>query len=148
MAYLKIYQWEHDQYPEFQKQIIKDEDVVKYLRKLCRHFKADPILLRVGNKRKQSGSYFDVQSWNMLGATYYNNKISRGVYYDTSKDGVSKGIIRIAKNPSLGLVVHEFSHHLTAQIEGKGNHHNKLFKHSLKRSYTFAKRWLPEAVEN
>lgn len=138
MSWLKVYQWEKNEYLKFYDVRIKDEDAIKYLRKFCRHFKTEPILLAVGNKRDGSGYY--QEGWHSLMSV-------RIGYYQTKESGTAKGFIRVCKNPTLAIIVHEFAHHLTASTGGKGHHHDKLFKRSLKKSYTYAKRWLPKAVE-
>lgn len=59
-----------------------------------------------------------------------------------SKGTYSYGWIAIPYTCSLGLIVHEFAHHLTRKTYGSNQNHNKKFKRCLKRVYTFAKRYL------
>jgi hypothetical protein len=123
MAWLKIYEWERTTYPEFQN--IRVDRPEKYLKKFARHFKVNQPTLA----RHQS-------FW-----VAYRVKKSGGTYrsYDESID--------LANNISLGILIHEFTHHLDWKINHKVSH-DKKFKRQLKRVYTFAKRYLPKGLCN
>ncbi len=116
MAYLKVYQWEHETWPEFQKIEISREDVKSYLKKFARHFKIDIPYLSNSHKRGKHA----------------------GVYYQ----GSFNGTIVLTKECTFGIVIHEFAHHLTRMRHGTNHHHGKKFKRELKRVYTFAKRYI------
>ncbi len=114
MSWLKIYEWEEQTYPEFQKIEIARSDVQKYLNKFTRHFKVQKIMVDMSAKGrdKESGSY-------------------------------RAGMIKVGHISTFGIVIHEFAHHLTREVFGKGHHHDKKFKGCLKKVYTFAKIYLP-----
>jgi hypothetical protein len=112
MAWLKIYQWEHEAYPEFRQVQICRSDVPKYLKKFARHFKVTEPYLNSRPKR------------------------STGTYYRSSRS------ISLPATCSLGLVIHEFAHHLADETYQANIMHDKRFKRQLKKVYTFAKRYL------
>ena len=112
MAFLKIYKWERETYPEFQKIEIGRSDAPKYFKKFARHFKViEPILLK---RTKQSG----------------------GAYF---RDYIG---IALPKTTYFGVIIHEFAHHLADQKTRSRNGHNKRFKRALKQVYSFAKRYI------
>ena len=123
MTWLKIYDWEHERYPKFQEIIVTEAQAKKYVKKLARHFKTPEPLVMAGNKTR--------------GGLYW-----RGLYY--AKDGKGRdGNIVLSDETSLGVVIHEFAHHLAwKRVKAKG--HRKEFKRELKRAYTWAKRYLPK----
>ncbi len=117
---LAAYHWEHEvAYPEFRKVMVTRERAAALLKRFARHFKTTAPLLEVFNRRGGGGHYH--------------------MSYGT-------GYIKLCKNPSLGLVCHEYAHHLARVRYGKCQGHNKKFKHELKRVYTFAKRYLPPVI--
>lgn len=112
MSWLKIYDWEHETYPEFQKVEIAHQDAQRYFRKLARHFKVTTPTLSLRLKRG--------------GGTYYSRS----------------AMIRLSRISNLGIVIHEFAHHLADCTTRSRNSHNKSFKKALKKTYTFARRYL------
>ncbi len=110
MAWLKIYGWEQETYPEFYQKTIGLSDAQIYIRKFAKHFEVNEPFVPYSKKRK--------------GGTYWH--------------GSQKITLPVITN--LGTVIHEFAHHLADQTNGKRNGHNKLFKKSLKKVYTFAKK--------
>lgn len=122
MAWLKIYQWEHLTYTEFQDVKLDMKRAAAIIKRLSRHFKVSTPEL-IGTRRGGGGDY-----WNR---------------------GDHRSLIRVCwKKISLGLVCHEFAHHLTARRWGSAHGHDKKFKRELKRVYSWAKRWLPEKEKN
>lgn len=119
MAWLKVYEWEREKYPEYRSIDLTTREIEMYFNKLCRHFKLPAIPIK---RCRRNGSYFRV-------INHYPNK-----FYDTAS-------VHFGLNPDLGTVVHEFAHYLNYKRNEK-NGHGKEFKRELKRSYTFAKRWL------
>lgn len=116
MAYLKVYQWEHETYPKFYKVEVAREDAQKYLNKLARHFKVSTPYVNLQSRKRNGGSL--MYGW---------------------------GQVNVSPLTSLGIVIHEFSHHFAYQTYGRsGRGHGKNFKKCLKKSYTFAKRWIVE----
>lgn len=114
---LTVYFWEHQTYPEFQKVPVTRTDVQKYLNKLVRHFKTSKVTFSHELRRGGGGVYHP-------GYFPY---------------------IRMGKEPTLGIVCHEFAHHLTRhRYPTIKKWHGKHFKKELKRVYTFAKRYLPK----
>jgi hypothetical protein len=113
MPYLKIYEWENGAYPEFLPIKVKREDAPKYFKKFARHFRVIRPTLDFWRVKRHVGTYY-----------HYTKSIA------------------LPKIASLGLIVHEFAHHLADEQNGKRNMHNKVFKRALKRTYTFAKRYL------
>jgi len=120
MAWLKVYEWEHDTWPEFRKVKIDRRQQHGYIKKLARHFKIVEPTLRWSYKR-------GVASGEGGGSYHYRTLGS---------------FIRIGKVTTLGTLCHEFAHHLAAMRWGSWQGHNKKFKRELKRTYTWAKRWL------
>jgi len=112
MAWLKVYEWERNKWPEFRKIEIARSDAPKYWKKFARHFKVSVPKLSKHIKRD--------------GGTYYS--------------GIQ--VIRLPHTTSFGTIIHEFAHHLTEQRYGSREHHGKKFKHELKRVYSFAKRYI------
>lgn len=114
---LKVYFWEKQTYPDFQTVNFDRVQAVKYLKKFSRHFKTScPVLSRI---IKRGGGHYT--------PSFIQPRIALG------------------KNPSLGIVCHEFAHHLdTLRHPDTKQWHGKSFKRELKRVYTFAKRYLPK----
>ena len=113
MAAFKLYEWEHKTYPEFKATKVAGSDAPIYFKKLARHFKVSEP--RLFSTRKSIGN---------------------GMYYGRTQS------IALAPETDLGIIIHEFAHHLARQRHGSNQHHNKKFKHELKRVYTFAKRYI------
>lgn len=113
MAYLKVYKWEDETWPEFQGIKVTRERQAKLLRKLSRHFKvSEPRLTGCYKRGSDSGQYFQ-----------YLEAIS------------------LHKNTSIGTLIHEFAHHLNwKKYKKKG--HAKSFKKCLKRVYRWSRRYL------
>jgi hypothetical protein len=115
---LKVYQWEAQAYPEFKNIELEKSKAPIYLKKFARHFKVYCPKLSTVNKR--GGGHYTPSAWGTAS-------------------------IALSPNPSLGLVIHEFAHHLdTLRHPEKKQWHGKSFRRELKRVYTFAKRYLPE----
>jgi len=112
MAWLKIYEWERNTYPEFREFRIGRSDSLTYFKKFARHFKIS--IPRLGTRLLRHN----------------------GVYFPDDE------VIQLPLITSLSLVIHEFAHHLATKKYGSDQGHNKNFKRSLKRVYTFAKRYL------
>jgi|SRR3972149_7177595 len=118
MSHLKVYQWENETWPEFQKVKLCTSEARRITAKLTRHFKQPYVELVTGSHRG-TGRYF--RRW-------YGTSFIRVNRYETT----------------LGIVCHEFAHHLNAWYY-RGKHHDRKFKRSLKRVYTWAKRYLPSS---
>ena len=113
MAAFKLYEWEHKTYPKFQELKLSRSDAPIFFKKLAIHFKVSvPYLSR------------------------RNEQIGNGMYYGINQT------IALAPETDLGIVIHEFAHHLTRARWGGGHHHDKKFKRELKKAYTFAKRYV------
>jgi len=121
MAWLKVYEWESQTWPGFERISLDRPAQQKYLNKLCRHFKVPVPSFK--------WSYRRGVALGAGGGSYHGHG---GVY----------AFIRIGKVSTMATLVHEFAHHLNAAHYG-GDHHDRTFKRALKRSYTWAKRWLP-----
>jgi len=119
MAWLKIYQWERIEFMEFDRVNLDRHQQGVILRKLVRHFKTTPVELAQSYKRGGGGSYHHRKP------PHYPSRI------------------KCHKTTTLGLICHEFAHHLDRERYG-GRGHRKSFKKALKRVYRWAKRWLPE----
>lgn len=115
---LAAYQWEHDTYPQFQSVRVDRHRAEVLIRKLARHFKT--TCPRFSMRMRRGG----------------------GGHYTPSMLGV--GTITLGKEPTLGLVCHEFAHHLETVRHNSRRWHGKQFKRELKRVYTFARRYLPQ----
>jgi hypothetical protein len=112
MAAQKLYEWEAKAYPKFRDIRMGKEDAEMYYKKFARHFKVSEPL--VGKPLRRVG----------------------GVYWGRTNT------IQLEKLPTFGTVIHEFAHHLASKEYGGRQFHNKNFKRSLKRVYTFAKRYI------
>jgi len=115
---LAVYQWEHEEaFPEFRKVKFEKERAMFYIKKLARHFKTScPTLSEV---RKRNGGHYQPS-----------------MFYPR---------IALPKNPSLGLICHEYAHHLDhVRNPNAKQWHGKSFRCELKKVYTFAKRYLPK----
>lgn len=112
---LAVYDWEHQTYPEFRKVKVEKARAMFYIKKFARHFKTScPALSRV---QKRGGGH------------YVPGYFPR---------------VALPKQPSLGLICHEYAHHLDAvRNPDTKQWHGKSFKKELKKVYTFAKRYLP-----
>lgn len=110
MAWLKVYDWEHEKWPEFQGVFIDYYRQLVLARKFSRHFKV--LAPRMKTSR------------------------SRGLYFRRVE------VIKLPKRCPLGLFCHEFAHHLAWKRWNESGHGRK-FKREMKRTYTFAKRYLP-----
>ena len=108
----QVYEWEHNKWPEFRKIEVTRSHSVKYFKKFARHFKIRPPLVNMTSRKRDGGQYW------------------------------SDEYIDLPMVTNLGTVVHEFAHHFTALKFGRKFHHNKKFRHCLKQTYTFAKRYL------
>jgi len=115
MAWLKVYEWERTAYPRFRDIGVERSAQRKYIKKFARHFKVSEPLVE---KLKPSARKL-------------------GVYYGHSH------IIKLHETTNFGTLCHEFAHHLANMRYGGCQGHNRLFKRELKRTYTFAKRYLP-----
>lgn len=121
MGAWKCYAWERATWPEFRKVQVSYDQACKLIRKLCHHFKVQDISGEVEIKRS--------------GATWSHYRESWG------------GSIKFSMPLSLGTVCHEFAHHLTAHRWGRRHGHDRKFKRELRRTYTWARRYLPVAAE-
>ena len=116
MAWLRVYRWESATWPEFRKVApLTEGQATKLLRKLSRHFKT-PV------------PYLRLYGWNgggrwRRGLVYHQITLSRPVAFDT--------------------LLHEFAHHLNF-CRNRERGHRRSFKRELKRTYTWARRYLPE----
>lgn len=114
---LGAYHWEHQTFPQFQTVIVERERVQKMLDKMCKHFNLPPVRLDCMNlKRGQAGHYTP----------------STHPY------------ITLSKEPTLGLVCHEFAHHYTKIKYNPKLWHGEQFKRCLSGVYEYAERWLPK----
>lgn len=125
MGWLRVYDWEKEMWPEFRDVKIERKEQHKLLKKLSKHFKICEPILRWSYKH-------GVAAGNGGGSYHYRS--------------FGASFIRIGKVTVLGTLCHEFAHHLAAMRYGSCQGHNKKFKRELKRTYTWAKRWLPESV--
>lgn len=116
---LAAYQWESETYPAFERVKVSREEADKLLRKFARHFKTSCPTLSYKLKR------YD-------GAGHY-----------VPNFGYPR--IVLGKNPTLSVICHEYAHHLEFVRWNTKKWHGKKFKRELKRVYTFAKRYLPDA---
>lgn len=115
---LAAYHWERQAYPEFRKIKFPKARAMFYIKKLARHFKTS--CPELSNINKRGGGHYRPGSWG-------------------------NGWIALPPNPSLGLVCHEYAHHLdNLRNPDTKQWHGKSFKRELKRVYTFAKRYLPQ----
>jgi hypothetical protein len=114
MAWLKVYEWERERWPEFRHIKITRTEAESYLRKFSRHFKT-PVPNLVGGKWYGGGTYY-----------HYKQEVK-----------VKLSAIH------LNTIIHEYAHHLN-WMQFKQNGHRKSFKRCLKRVYSFAKRYLPK----
>ena len=115
MAWLKVYEWERKTYSPFWTIEIERHEQEKYLNKLSRHFKC-----------------------------WWKPKLSKRLKRSKLAGTYSNGYIRTGKATMLGVICHEFAHHLTQVRYDDQSGHGRHFKHELKRIYTWAKRWLPK----
>ena len=115
---LKVYWWEEQTYPQFKEFRVEKSRATFYLKKFSRHFKV--YCPRLSSIQKRGGGHYRPNA--------YGN-----------------ALIALPKHPSLGLICHEFAHHLDAiRHPDTAQWHGKSFKRELKKVYTFAKRYLPE----
>lgn len=118
---LKVYQWEEQTYPVFRTIKIEKSKASAYLKKFARHFKVDEPKIDWSIK-KRGGGHYTPSKW-------------------------FAPLIALPSNPSLGLICHEFAHHLDARRHPETPQwHGKSFRRELKRTYTFAKRYLPKEI--
>ena len=124
MAYLKVYEWEHTTWPDFQ--MVKIDRTRQYAlnKKLARHFKVDEPRL-VGSHQR--------------GANAMNRASGASGKYHYAFPGMA--VIKLGTISTLGTLCHEFAHHLNYR-RWKAKGHGRTFKRELKRVYTFAKRYL------
>ena len=127
MAWLKVYQWEGETWPQFKTIKLDRARQTAIIKKLARHFKVDaPALIqsyRHGVARGEGGGHYEPSTWH------------------------SK--IAVGKITTLATICHEFAHHLSYRLHGRPKQwHGPKFKRCLKRTYTWAKRWLPIQIEN
>ena len=126
MAWLKVYQWEHDTYPVFQEVKLDRHQQHLYLRKLSRHFKVPCPEIR--------------QS--------YRSGVASGEGGGSYTPHYHRPVIRVGKITTMGTLCHEFAHHLHFVEHSRVSNlnikmwHGKEFKRRLKRVYTWAKRWI------
>lgn len=118
---LKIYLDEQFEYPEFREVHLCRVEQYNILKKLCKHFKVCIPDLQYSHKR-------GVATGNG-GGSY------RASYFAP--------VIKIGKVTTLATLVHEFAHHLDFNKNNKIGHRKSFWK-CLKKSYTFAKRYLPK----
>jgi hypothetical protein len=142
MAWLKIYQAERNDYPEIWKAKMPAKKSVKYLKKLCRHFKVKPVMMVI-HYRKRGGGFYRETSDNTFYWKRYPNE------FETGK-GLQCGLIVLPSKTDLGTVCHEFTHHLTRWKFGQYHHHDKKFKHCLKLvfRYAYRKNWIMKEPPN
>lgn len=115
-----MYRWEKSTWPEFQFTISR-EDAAMYIRKLSRHFKTNCGLDGIDIKRHEGAGHYSVRH----------------------------GLIVVGKQTTLGIVCHEFAHHLDYMKRGRPKRwHDRKYKRQLKKVYTWAKRWLPAKEAN
>lgn len=115
MAYLKVYEWEHNTWPELQGIEIGREYGKYLVGRLARYFKVREPSIIQSHRRKGS-------------ATYWSGREA----------------IALHKVTYLDLVLHEFAHHLN-WVKYKQHGHRKSFKKCLKMVYRRAKHWTKEA---
>ena len=125
MAYLKVYAWEHEKWPEFQTVHIDRTRQSALLRKLARHFKVDEPRIEQSHRR---------------GANATHNKSGAAGSYHKAR-WLGWCVIKIGSVTTLGTLCHEFAHHLDWRRHN-GDGHRRTFKRELKRTYTWAKRYL------
>lgn len=125
MAQLKVYEWEKKTWPEFQEVKVNRFHQGVLLMKLSRHFKVDCPELR----------------WS------YRSGVARGNGGGSYHRSNLHPFIRCGKVTTLGTLLHEFAHHLDWRAY-LGYGHRRSFKRALKRTYTWAKQWLPDARPN
>ncbi len=111
---LAVYHWEEQQWPEFRKFRMTRKEAEGKLKKLARHFKTPETKVSWQVKKGDAGHY--------SGHSF---------------------TVALGSEPSLGVVCHEFAHHLNHVLHPTVKvGHDKEFKKCLKKVYTFAKRWL------
>lgn len=126
MAWLKVYEWERSKWPEFQAVLVERKRQCALVTKLARHFRVDRPLIKQSHKRGAGA----VAGFGAAGSYHKSS------YWPT---------IKLGQVTTLGTLVHEFAHHL-AWRRWKETGHGRAFKRELKRTYTWAKRWLPKAA--
>jgi hypothetical protein len=135
MAAYMAYAEERLAYPEYRKIHLTEEECRKYLKKFSRHFKIPDI--KVEFKRNNWGYAFPSINSALLWKPEYRRLPSKQL------KTWSAGRIEFPKdNVSFGMVIHEFAHILAAFKYRRFCHHDRRFKRQLKRTYTFAKRYL------
>lgn len=135
-AYM-AYAEERATYPQFREMKCSEKECEKYLRKLQRHFKVPPIKV-----------VFTSRSWGWAYPNIMTTIHWKPEYITLPKKTLrtwSGGRIELPKGgTSLGMVVHEFAHILATFRYKRHCNHDRRFKRQLKRSYTWAKRYLPK----
>jgi hypothetical protein len=128
MQAIVTYAWEKETWPEFEAVKMNHEQAARFLRKAARHFKVTAPGL--ANQRGNGSATYSYSSRNC--------------------PWVNPGTIRVSPRQGVfGTVVHEFSHHLAWIRWGEdGRGHRRKFKRELKRVYTFAKKFLPNAASH
>ena len=107
------FEWERTKWPEFRRIDLTREQAECYYKKFSRHFKIRKPNIAWESKKRQGGQY---QSMGEL--------------------------ILLPKKTNFGTVIHEFAHHFAKVEYGRRQNHNKNWKRCLKKTYTFAKRYL------
>ena len=128
MACLQVYAWESQKWPRFLKVKLDVGQQKGLLFKLARHFKVNEPMLSYSHKR---------------GANAKHSENGAAGSYEHRAWG---SVIRLGSITTLGTLCHEFAHHLNWSRWRKGGH-GRTFKRELKRTYTFAKRYLPSTLE-
>lgn len=112
----QIYDWQRKKWPEFWNHDITTKEQRMILRKLARHFKTT------------------------LPVIHDTLRVpDRGRYYPGLR------LVQVAKITRLGVLCHEFAHHLQNCRLGY-TRHDKVFRRELSKVMTFAKRYLPQTI--
>lgn len=114
MAMLRVYLWEEATWPEFRKVAPLTEE------------QTTKLLRKLSRHFKTPVPYLRLYGWSGGGrywALRHRITLSRPVAFDT--------------------LLHEFAHHLNF-IRNRENGHRRSFKRELKRTYTWARRYLPK----
>jgi len=153
MGAYATYNWEWETWPEpHWRTPLTDKEILRYTKKLVRHFKTPHLLIRRAKYHGRGGGAY---SWAGFGFYFYypgrNSKKSRFVYMRTDPKRVRYNrMIKLSAVVPFGVLLHEFAHHLCCpqdienRRKGKPHYHGKHFRKALKRVYKWAERWLPE----
>ena len=150
MGAYATYNWEWETWPEAHwRTPLSDKEVLRFTKKLVRHFKTPHLLVRRSKHQGQGGGMY---SWRIFGFCYPGNrKKSRFVFMRTNpKTDRFNRMIKLSAIVQFGTLLHEFAHHICDPQDqkdkrnGKPRYHGKHFRKALKRVYKWAERWLPE----